>query len=184
MPPRRLLLAFAVSLTLHAAAIGGGALKGLLAPVPPARLNVSLRPAETPPAEALVKNTLAADETKPEPQEQAKPAPPPKPDRQPAPAKPEKRDGKRTDKGHTDAVQKKLAEHVFYPPEAIARGLEGTVMLLIVFDNDGRIIDAQLAASSGHAILDNAAIRAAYAVGRMPGQPAGEAIKPVTFQLQ
>jgi protein TonB len=157
-------------------------LKGRQAP-PPASLQVRLTmptPASEP-AEALVKNTLAEDETKPAAQEAAKPAPLPPSGQQPAPAR---RDEKRENKRRADALQKKLNERVFYPPEAIARGLEGTVMLLMVFADDGHVTDVQLAASSGHAILDNAAIRAAYAIGRMPGQPAGESIKAVTFQLQ
>ena len=42
----------------------------------------------------------------------------------------------------------------------------------------------QLAASSGHVLLDQAAIKAAFAMGRLPGVSARELILPVIFRLQ
>ena len=55
--------------------------------------------------------------------------------------------------------------------------------LLVRLTPDGRVDDVSVAASSGHAILDNAAIKAAYAMGALPGGPR-ELILPVIFQLQ
>ena len=80
-------------------------------------------------------------------------------------------------------AQRKLNEHLFYPPEAIAHGLEGEVRLIIKLGADGAIDDVSIAASSGHTILDNAAIKAAYAMGKLGGT-SQELIVPVIFQLQ
>ena len=80
-------------------------------------------------------------------------------------------------------AQRKLSQHLFYPAEALARGLEGEVRLLVRLSPDGRVDEVSVAASSGHAILDNAAIKAAYAMGGLPGAPR-ELILPVVFQLQ
>ena len=82
------------------------------------------------------------------------------------------------------AAQRKLSKHVFYPPEAVSRGLEGDVRLIVKLASDGRIDDVQLAASSGHPLLDNAAIRAAYAMGSLAGASGRELIVPVYFRLQ
>lgn len=178
MPPRRLLLSIAVSLALHAAVLGAGALKALLKPPPVRVLQASLRlpPVELPPAEPLLKDTLAPEEAKPEPKVEPKPAPTPRPTPAPRPAKAEKRE--------VQAAQRKIAQHTYYPPEAIARNIEGDVRLLLVLGEDGAISDVQIAASSGHAILDNAAIKAAYAMGRLTGVTAREMILPVSFRLQ
>lgn len=179
MPPRHLLLAFAVSLVLHAAVLGAGVLRNLLQPPPPQVLQVKLRlpPVEVPPAEALIKNTLDPEEQKP----LAKPREPkiekqPPPAARPIPAKAEKR--------QIQAAQRKLAEHTFYPPEAIARSLEGDVRVILVLAEDGVITDVQVAASSGHAILDNAAIKAAWAMGRLPGVTARQILLDVYWRLQ
>jgi len=182
MPSRSLLLAYAASLLLHAAVLGAGALQDLVKPAPPRTLQVVLRvPAPpAPPAEALLKNTL--DPEPEQPREAARPKPPePPPAAKPVPRpaaepKPEKK--------QVQAAQRKLAEHTFYPPEAVARGLEGEVRVILVLTEDGSIADVQVAASSGHAILDNAAVKAAWAMGRLPGASVRQMILPVSFRLQ
>ncbi len=70
----------------------------------------------------------------------------------------------------------------FYPPEAIARGLEGEAILMLRFGVDGALIDAQIAKSSGHVILDEAALRAIRATPRFASGPR-EMLFPVTFAL-
>ena len=71
----------------------------------------------------------------------------------------------------------------FYPPEAIARGIEGETILLLRYNPDGTLRDAKIARSSGYAILDQAALRAVRATPRAPeGQR--EVLFPVTFSLQ
>lgn len=180
---RPLLLAFTASLLLHAAVLWGGALNQLLNPPPVRVLQASLRlpPVEAPPAEPLIKNTLDRDEAKPEetpPAPEIKPPPVPKP-APPTPAKPAK-----AEKRQVRAAQQKIAQHLYYPAEAVARGLEGEVRLILSLGEDGTVNDVLVASSSGHALLDNAAIKAAYAMGRLSGVSAREMILPVIFRLQ
>jgi len=176
MPSRRLTFAFAASVLLHALVLAGGLLRDRLPPPAAPRLQATLRLPPMPPplAEPLLKNTLDDDAHEPPP------APPPPPTAKPSPATrptPAAQPAVR-------AAQRKLAEHLFYPPEAIARGLEGEARLILILAADGRIEDVQLAASSGHALLDNAAIRAAFAMGSLPGLRSRELILPVIFRLQ
>ena len=75
-----------------------------------------------------------------------------------------------------------------YPPIAIQRRLEGVVLLRIQISHSGRVQQVKLIKSSGHAVLDQAAIDA---VGRWHGKPAkrwGRAIEsverlPIRFRL-
>ncbi|MFT3848654.1 MAG: TonB family protein [Propionivibrio sp.] len=178
--PRRLILALALSLAVHGAAFLPDFFKRLpnAAPRPALQALLRLPPApEPPPAEPLLKNTLDA-EAAPEPIE-----PPPEPiapRRKPEP----KPAAKNTQKRDLQIAQRKLSEQQFYPPEAIARNLEGEVRLIIRLAENGAVVDVDVAVSSGHAILDNAAIRAAYAMGSLTGVTARELILPVIFQLQ
>jgi protein TonB len=70
----------------------------------------------------------------------------------------------------------------FYPPEAVARGIEGETILILRYAADGRLLDARIARSSGHAILDQAALRAVRATPRIADGPR-EVLFPVTFAL-
>lgn len=177
MPDRRLTLAFAASLLLHAATLGFGALRTLVKPAPPPRLEATLRAAAPPPpAEPLVKNTLDSDAETPREPPPAKPPEPPAANPALRPAVPEKK--------QVRAAQRKLAAHTFYPSEAVTRGIEGDVRVILVLGEDGAIADVQVAASSGHAILDNAAVKAAWAMGRLPGVTVRQMILPVSFRLQ
>ncbi|KAB2938107.1 MAG: energy transducer TonB [Rhodocyclaceae bacterium] len=73
---------------------------------------------------------------------------------------------------------------MFYPPEAVSRGLEGEVRVLLTLDAEGGIMDAQVAAGSGHRLLDIAAVQAALAMGSLPGAGVRELILPVVFRLR
>ncbi|MBP8278104.1 MAG: energy transducer TonB [Propionivibrio sp.] len=177
--PHRLLIALTLSLALHFSLLVADALD--FSSPPPARtLQASLRMApdltrlpEPPPLpESLLKNTLDAEA--PESTSQFTPPPPSKP----SPARPA--DSKR----EIRTAQRKLSEHIFYPPEAIAHGMEGDVHLIVKLTADGQVEDVHVAASSGFPLLDNAAIKAAYAMGRLPGSTSRELILPVIFRLQ
>ena len=174
--PFRLLSAFAISVFLHGAAfLPDLIVRRPATPLPPplqARLALPTPPA---PAEPLLKNTL--DEETPAKKEQEPPRSTPSPQSPRPVAKP-------SPPKDVQAAQRKLSKHMFYPPEAVARGLEGDVRLIVKLAADGRIDDVQLAASSGHALLDNAAIRAAYAMGSLAGASGRELIVPVYFRLQ
>ena len=170
----RLILALALSLALHAALVLPDLL-GRLAVAPPrpplqAALRLPPKP-ETIPAEPLLKNTIDAEQAPPE----EKPPPPVAP----PPAKP-----RAAAKREVQIAQRKLSQHLFYPPEAVARGIEGEVRLILKLSADGSVDSVSIAASSGHPLLDNAAVKAAYAMGRLTGATSRELILPVIFRLQ
>lgn len=87
-------------------------------------------------------------------------------------------------RGHAlHRAQTALSEHLFYPPQAIAQGLEGDVVLLLILADGGRLLSASVARSSGHALLDQAALDAALSLGALPGNPR-QTMFPVSFRLQ
>jgi protein TonB len=86
------------------------------------------------------------------------PVPPPAP--RPAPEPMPQRD--------LQAVYERLAQDdQLYPEEAIKRGLSGDVVLIVELDAAGRILGASVATSSGHRILDDAAVRAVRRLGAL-----------------
>lgn len=169
----RLIFALALSLALHGGLVVPDLVKRLAVAPPRPALQAVLRLPPAPeaiPAEPLLKNTIDPEE-----------APPPvKPPPKTAPqAKP-----KAVAKREVQVAQRKLSEHLFYPPEAVARGIEGEVRLIVKLSADGAVESVSIAASSGHPLLDNAAIKAAYAMGQLTGASSRELILPVIFQLQ
>lgn len=80
-------------------------------------------------------------------------------------------------------AQTALSEHLFYPPEAVAQGLEGEVILLLTLAPGGQLVSAAIARGSGHALLDQAALDAAQRIGALPGNPR-QTLFPVRFRLQ
>ena len=121
---------------------------------------------------------------KPEPTKEVEPPPPPPKPVEPA-RKPEpKAAPKNAQKRDIEIAQRKLLAHQFYPPEAIAQNLEGEVVLIIKFSDNGEVEDVSVAASSGHAILDNAAVRNVYAVGSSLGITSREWVISMPFRLE
>lgn len=188
--PSRLGTAYLLSILLHTLVLGAEYWQRPAAPPPEIatpRLELRLRT----PAPALLKNTLSEPEA-----ELTPPAPPPPPPSAPTshrhspanvPAKqltpkpPEK-----PARAAIERAQRQLSQHLYYPEAAIAQGLEGEVRLLLVLAADGEITDVDLAASSGHRLLDQAAIRAAWAMGQLSGdgRASRELLLPVIFRLQ
>jgi len=190
-PSRRLLLALSLSLLLHAAGI---ALVEWIGPAPQrpkpaalAALHATLLTRPKPPAddlkpaaEPVLKNTLPAAEPESTPAAEPQTTPavstadlsPRRPSAAPLRAAAEA------------SARRKLAEHVFYPPEAVAQGIQGEVRLLVALDRKGNIVHAKVIVSSGHAVLDQAAVSAAYAIGRLPGAGALDLLLPVIFKLE
>lgn len=80
-------------------------------------------------------------------------------------------------------AQSALSKHLFYPPQAVAQGLEGEVILLLVLSENGQLVAASIARGSGHALLDQAALDAAHRIGALPGNPR-QTLFPVRFSLQ
>lgn len=179
------------SLALHAAAL-------LLLPPPAtaARAAVPLQARLRPPP-----LTPAAQEPPPAPpREEAAPPPPPekpasakpKPEKKapakPAPARfkepPASFNGYPVLAGNAArSAFSQLARQPLYPPEAIARGLQGEVLLLLFLDANGNVQAARVERSSGQPLLDQAAVGAARQLKALPEGAPREAILPVRFKL-
>jgi periplasmic protein TonB len=78
----------------------------------------------------------------------------------------------------------RLSETILFPPEALERGLEGEVTLLVQLGEGGRILDASIASGSGYKILDDAAVRAVLKLGTLGPSSANKSILlPVRFRI-
>jgi protein TonB len=77
-----------------------------------------------------------------------------------------------------------LRSELPYPPEAIERGLQGEALVLLFLDASGNAIAARLESSSGHALLDDAAVRAVRTLRSLPDSAPREALVPVRFRLR
>lgn len=82
-----------------------------------------------------------------------------------------------------DSAMAALTREEFYPREAIERGWEGRVVLLLTLDGEGRIRGIEVASSSGHPILDGAALKAATRITALPGGRR-QVLLPVEFRLE
>jgi len=71
----------------------------------------------------------------------------------------------------------------FYPAEAIAQGLEGEALVLMLLDENGQVAAARIEQGSGQPILDAAALRAVRALHSLPANAPREALLPVRFRL-
>lgn len=76
-----------------------------------------------------------------------------------------------------------------YPQAARKRKIEGTVIILATVSKEGRVTDARVETSSGHALLDNAALGAVrgweFEPGRHEDEPVASVVKlPITFRLE
>lgn len=78
---------------------------------------------------------------------------------------------------------------ITYPPFARENDLEGTVYVQFVIDKSGKITDVVIARSSGHKILDDAAMShvktmPAWAPGKQRGKPVRvQYVVPIKFKL-
>jgi protein TonB len=78
----------------------------------------------------------------------------------------------------------RLSEELLYPADALRRGLEGEVTILVELGEDGRILDASIASGSGHPSLDDAAVRAVKKLGSLGPSSAHKTILlPVRFRI-
>jgi protein TonB len=175
--------AFAISLALHALLVAAPAWR--LKATSQAPLTVSLR--EAPPAPA------PKPEVQEEPVQLQLPVPPaPRAAARPAEAtaKPAERVTRQTASLRRisgEAARRageQLARELLYPPEAIERGLEGEALVLLFLDESGNAVAARLEQSSGHALLDDAAVRAARLLRALPDSAPREVLLPVRFRLR
>jgi len=173
--------ALLISFALHALLIAAPALRGKPQPLPP--LTVSLR--EAPPAPAV-------EVPSPEPPGRILPQKRPRhaaPRHAPPPAEPrpvarQTVSLQRLSGEAARAAGEQMARELLYPLEAIERGLQGEVLVLLFLDERGNAIAARLEESSGHALLDDAAVRAARTLRALPASAPREALLPVRFRLR
>jgi protein TonB len=76
-----------------------------------------------------------------------------------------------------------------YPAVARRRGFEGTVILEALVNRDGRVTDLRLLQSSGHAVLDQAALSSVKGWVFDPARRGEEAVEmwvriPIRFRLR
>lgn len=74
---------------------------------------------------------------------------------------------------YTQAMTAQVARVKAYPQIARLRGWEGTAVVTVHLSADGTILDARVAESSGHEILDRQAINMVRRADPMPPFPAG-----------
>ena len=174
----RLTLALALSLLLHLAPF----IEGLFEPAPksaaPPPLKAELRRAPSLPTPSL---PTPVPLTLPEPQPPAPVAKttPPAKKVMTAPT------GKRNWQDEIrQQFRKQHERQEFYPVEAISQGIEGEALVLVMLDPNGQVSAARIEESSGHRILDDAALRAVRALRSLPADTPRETLLPVRFRLR
>ena len=116
------------------------------------------------------------------------PAPPPAP----LAAQPATPQVSRSDllSSYGQAISKALARYKEYPPVAQMQGWQGAVTMRLRVAPSGRLIDAEVHASSGHEALDRQALAMAAKPERFPPPPEGlreseiAVLVPVIFRLE
>ena len=170
----RLFAALALSTLLHLLAVVPALLPQAASSPPPPPIQAELRP--PPPVAPTPPPPLSLPEPPPK---AAAPASKPPPAAQRPPTAP---------KTWTQAVREQLqkldAAGQFYPAEAIAQGLEGEVLVLLVIDENGQVVATRLEQGSGHGILDAAALRAARSLKSLPADAPRQTVLPIRFRLK
>ncbi len=82
-----------------------------------------------------------------------------------------------------------LNYRLYYPDEALERGLEGKAIVNLQVDEDGRAENVQINKSSGYLLLDSAAVRTAKTFVFSPAVVKDKAVRsnvvmPIEFKLQ
>jgi protein TonB len=100
------------------------------------------------------------------------------------PSDPRTRTAERLSPQELNETLTRLSETMLYPSEALRRGLEGEVVILVELGPEGRINNAAIASGSGHALLDDAAVRAVRKLGSLGPSTANRTILlPVRFRI-
>lgn len=172
----RLALALIASALFHLLPVLGELLAPSAARLPPSPppLMAELRPPPAPQAPLMLPEAPPPATAEPEP---VKSAPKPKAE---------------ADRGQPRNWQEEVGKQfrqqnergLYYPVEAIARGLEGEVLVLLVLDEAGHAVAARVEQGSGHPLLDNAALRVARALRSLPADAPRETLIPVRFTLR
>lgn len=86
-------------------------------------------------------------------------------------------------RGYARALYGVINRHRHYPDVARRAGIEGNVTLEVQIDEDGRILEVSVHDSSGHKILDRAAVDALRSIEELPSPPKALAEKSQTFHI-
>jgi protein TonB len=174
----RLFAALALSLSLHLLPLLPDFNFGQNFRLTVAPLTAELRP--PPSASATPPLSLPKQ---PEPASEPATKPP-----KPALSKPAEKTSTPAPKTWTQAVREHLKKldnaGQFYPAEAIARGLEGEVHILLIIDEAGKVSAARVEQGSGQPILDAAALRAVRSLQSLPADAPRQVVLPVRFRLR
>lgn len=81
-------------------------------------------------------------------------------------------------------IKKRDERGQFYPAQAIHEGLEGEALILMIIDPHGQVSAARLEQSSGHRLLDEAALQAVRSLHSLPADAPRETLLPVRFRLK
>ena len=165
---------------------------------PPEVLKNTLDPPQAKPLEdpirsrerrRIAEKDQVAKTPKPKPE-----APPPRPEAPKAPETPlgqgldlrvpQARTAERLSPEQLRETLGRLSEELLYPADALRRGLEGEVVILVELGENGRILDASIASGSGHPTLDDAAVRAVKRLGTLgPASAHKSILLPVRFRI-
>jgi protein TonB len=87
-------------------------------------------------------------------------------------------DRRRARRAYVRSLEGLLGGRVRYPRAAARERLEGRAELCLRIGDDGRVLGSRVCSSSGHDLLDDAALTAAQALERVPAPPALAAWAP------
>jgi periplasmic protein TonB len=169
---------------------------------PPAEEPVAEKPPEAQPAESSAPRPEAPADAKAPESHLASQAPgPPSPAASAAspappgegvsgPSDPGERGLDGLDPDYVRRFMARLERYKQYPRAARAHHLEGTALLWLRVDREGRVLAYEVEESSGHRLLDRAVLRAIERANPLPPLPSSypraelEVVVPVAFRLQ
>jgi TonB family protein len=94
------------------------------------------------------------------------------------PAGPTEADRRRARRAYVRSLEGLLNGRIRYPRAAARDRLEGRAEICFRIGADGRVLDTRMCGSTGHGLLDEAALEAAGALDRVPAPPALAAWAP------
>jgi protein TonB len=82
-------------------------------------------------------------------------------------------------------LQRRIRDKLVYPAPARRAGIQGITEVTFTIHEDGKVSDVTIRKSSGHAVLDDAAIQTIIAAAPFPKPPAPARIAiPISFRLR
>ncbi len=90
---------------------------------------------------------------------------------------------------YSDKLLSRIERNKRYPRRALLRRKQGKVKLFLTIAADGGLLSARVVSTSGHSVLDQAALRLAHDSSPFPSPPYGaqtplEVIVPVAYRLR